>query len=138
MDKKTKTIRIIPQDIIGTTSHQHARLLRCQLTDCVTLEFKQSVVGKNVIIRSEHSHIGISHSKSIRQSARSTFVRLFEELFAQSAFLGGHRHQLLIIITDAQCLSQFFPYFTTTTAKLPANGQYDFVIHILTDFIILR
>ena len=134
MNKETQAVRIVTKDIVGTSSDNHTRTFFRQVTDRIALIQEQTVVRQHIGIRREQPHIRIAHRKSIRQTTGSLLVRFLEKLLAQSAFLRGKRHQFLVIIADAQLFCQLLSYLATTAAKLPADGQYDFIIHVYLCF----
>ena len=118
-------VGILRQGIVRTAADDHTRPLLCDVPDGIKgskiylLLQRISSTGTR-----QRKHIGI-HGDGVEQ-ALGPLVKIFEDFFAQTAFLGGLLQKLLIVKRNTQLLGHTDAHFLAAAAKLPANGDNGF------------
>jgi len=112
MDKNPQAICLIPEDIVGTSAHDHTRTFLRQFR-------YDPVLNLSEVIRIVGAAIPMGKGRS-QESARRILTRILDVTHMESAFLRNFLQQLTVIAGYSQRFGYFFPNGPSSAAKL--NG----------------
>ena len=119
-DKHIYHVVALAQNVVGTSSHEHARTIACGLQNRIALKLEKAVVGKFASIDVPHRKRAASTGQ---QRAEKAFflVVFFKEMLRKTTLAGCNRQQFLVVERTAEFLGQFLCNFAASRADLSSN-----------------
>lgn len=123
MDEHPQTVCLVPQDVVGAPSDNHAGTFFCQLTDQLVLHLPEivGVAGAGSRMR----------KCRCQKSARRIFSGLLNVALLKSALSGDLLQDFVVVARDAQLFGNRFADGSSAASKLTADGD-DSVFYVLS------
>ena len=107
-DKDIHGVGIVAQDIVGTSSYEHARILFGRLADGVALKFEKRFVTELVGVWVATTEDGGKRAEKYFEEAFMLIIA-FEELFIEAAFFCSQVQKFLVIKLDVEIFRNAVP-----------------------------
>ena len=120
------TLRLILEHIVGAAPHDHARAFGGHLRDRLELRHEDAVVERHIARNVGLRQVAHAFDQRKQVAGHGFFVLIFEQLFADSAFLRGKRQDFLVVERNPKLFGKRFADIRAAASVLTPDGDNRF------------